>query len=291
MATKKIRKPQQQWKVTSAQDAQLAIGALNNFYLAGRVDETEYARVYAGIAKAWKKFGLKGRPPSAIDENPISAAERRSMPVEEFAWPERRKYPVHDAAHAKNALVRLNQAYDAGRVNAQVYRKVYKRIMKAYKQFGITTGTAPRVPILEVLPGGRKAAVSERRKAAAANPPGKRRLPVLQPYDKAWLKDRQQRVASPNPTGVGRNDPVHMRSIAMRALAKPNPAHIGGNEDLAVRLNIPDIALEADAAGTNLSSLGPEDYYDLLEQQGVSGDKALAHLEEIASWGVTDEVQ
>jgi hypothetical protein len=39
----------------------------------------------------------------------ISYKERKEMPASEFAEPGKRKYPISDASHARNALARVSQ--------------------------------------------------------------------------------------------------------------------------------------------------------------------------------------
>lgn len=126
--------------------------------------------------------------------------------------------------------------------------------------------------------------------AKTSSKSSKRKLPIVPPDDADWLRSRMEHVAQANPTGSTKHDPAHMRSIATRVMARENPAKVRGNQQLAMRLNVVDVALEAQAAGKNLSSLSPEEYHDLLLSQGVGEDKALALVEELASWGVTDDI-
>ena len=48
----------------------------------------------------------------------IDAKRRASLPASAFGLPDRRAYPMPDAAHARNALARASQQYDAGRLSA-----------------------------------------------------------------------------------------------------------------------------------------------------------------------------
>lgn len=252
-------------------------------------------------------------------ENPVlTAAERRELATKDFAWPEHRAYPVHDAAHAKNALARLNQAYDAKTISKKDYRHVYQNVMKAYARFGLETRTLPRVPMLKVLPGGRKPtprvaaptaapAAAPRKRAVGENPtpaapeaagassPVKAKLPSrrsslveVEAYDPVKMLELAKGLVKENPTS--RSNPVAMRSIAQRALSRANPAMSAGRKELGLSLNVADVGMTAAAAQVNLSSLEPEEYYDLMLKSGVSPDRALASVEELASWGVTDEV-
>jgi hypothetical protein len=66
---------------------------------------------------------------------PITTKGRKALPDESFALPETRQYPIHDAAHARNAMARLEQ--NKGRLSPEQYAKAHKNILKAYKRFGI----------------------------------------------------------------------------------------------------------------------------------------------------------
>lgn len=51
---------------------------------------------------------------------------RRRLPDSAFAIPEKRAYPIHDEAHARNALARVSQfgtPEEKSRVEAAVYKK------------------------------------------------------------------------------------------------------------------------------------------------------------------------
>ena len=59
---------------------------------------------------------------------------RISCPAEEFAFPDERKEPIHDAAHVRNAVARFDQVEgvtDAERDAA------WKRIQAAAQDFGV----------------------------------------------------------------------------------------------------------------------------------------------------------
>lgn len=56
----------------------------------------------------------------------LSPSARRSLPDSAFAIPEKRKYPVHDEAHARNALARV-AAYGTPSEKKRVYAAVRSR--------------------------------------------------------------------------------------------------------------------------------------------------------------------
>jgi hypothetical protein len=65
----------------------------------------------------------------------VSTAQRKSMPRGQFADPANRAYPIHDAAHVRNAAARLEQ--QKGSLPAAKYTAIRGRIARAAKRFGI----------------------------------------------------------------------------------------------------------------------------------------------------------
>lgn len=66
----------------------------------------------------------------------LNAAERDALPVAAFAIPERRAYPIHDRAHAVNALARVSRngnPEEKRRVRAAVYAK-YPDLRRAHER-------------------------------------------------------------------------------------------------------------------------------------------------------------
>lgn len=47
----------------------------------------------------------------------LSTSDRDKLPASKFAEPDKRAYPIEDAAHAKNAKARASQAVKAGRMS------------------------------------------------------------------------------------------------------------------------------------------------------------------------------
>jgi hypothetical protein len=54
----------------------------------------------------------------------INAAKRNSEPKSEFGLPEQRKYPMPDAAHARNAKARASQMEHRGRLSASDKKRI-----------------------------------------------------------------------------------------------------------------------------------------------------------------------
>ena len=47
----------------------------------------------------------------------LDAGKRHKLPDSKFAEPDKRKYPIEDKAHARNAKARASQAVKAGRMS------------------------------------------------------------------------------------------------------------------------------------------------------------------------------
>ena len=56
----------------------------------------------------------------------LTAKKRNKLPESVFAIPGKRKYPIHDEAHARNALTRVSQ-YGTPDEKSQVRRAVHER--------------------------------------------------------------------------------------------------------------------------------------------------------------------
>lgn len=56
----------------------------------------------------------------------LTTAKRNKLPGKSFALSGRR-YPVHDKAHARNALARAKQELNAGNLSEAEYRTVVRR--------------------------------------------------------------------------------------------------------------------------------------------------------------------
>ncbi len=56
----------------------------------------------------------------------LTYQQRKILPSSVFVFPQQRKYPIHDLAHARNALARVS-AYGTPEEKARVRTAVYKR--------------------------------------------------------------------------------------------------------------------------------------------------------------------
>ncbi len=57
----------------------------------------------------------------------LSKSARDKLPDSKFAEPDKRAYPIEDAAHAKNAKARASQAVKAGRMPAAERDRIDKK--------------------------------------------------------------------------------------------------------------------------------------------------------------------
>ena len=64
----------------------------------------------------------------------LDTNDRKHLPKSKFAEPEKRAYPIPDAAHARNAKARASQAQNAGRMSKAEERKIDKAADKVLKK-------------------------------------------------------------------------------------------------------------------------------------------------------------
>jgi 8-oxo-dGTP pyrophosphatase MutT (NUDIX family) len=76
----------------------------------------------------------------------LPAKKRNALPDSSFAWPEQRKFPVHDAAHVRNAASRLAAEVSAGRISKSTAEKIHRRIVSAGKKFGVDVSSRDGLP-------------------------------------------------------------------------------------------------------------------------------------------------
>ena len=64
----------------------------------------------------------------------LTTAKTNSEPKSDFALPDERKYPVPDAAHARNAKARASQQEKAGNLSTADKKKVDAKADKVLKK-------------------------------------------------------------------------------------------------------------------------------------------------------------
>ncbi len=57
----------------------------------------------------------------------MTTKKRESLPSSQFGLPEKRKYPMPDESHARNAKARASQQEEKGRISPQEERRIDKK--------------------------------------------------------------------------------------------------------------------------------------------------------------------
>lgn len=66
----------------------------------------------------------------------MKSSKRKSLSKSKFALPGKRKYPINDAAHAKNAKARATQQYKKGKISASTKSKIHAAANRVLKKKG-----------------------------------------------------------------------------------------------------------------------------------------------------------
>lgn len=77
-----------------------------------------------------------------IIKRELSSKERKRLQDGDFALPEKRKYPIHDKAHVRNALARAAQMIASGGEAAADAKAALPKIRAAARKFGIEVSKA-----------------------------------------------------------------------------------------------------------------------------------------------------
>jgi len=64
----------------------------------------------------------------------LTAAKKKAEAKSEFGLPEERKYPMPDAAHARNAKARASQMEHAGKLSSADKKKIDSKAEKVLKK-------------------------------------------------------------------------------------------------------------------------------------------------------------
>jgi hypothetical protein len=57
----------------------------------------------------------------------LDTSKRKHLPDSKFAEPEKRKYPIEDKSHARNAKARASQAQHEGRMSKAEEKKIDRK--------------------------------------------------------------------------------------------------------------------------------------------------------------------
>lgn len=68
------------------------------------------------------------------DNKALSAKERSELPASVYAFPDKRKEPLNNASHVRNAIARFDQVKD---VSNQEREQAFANIKAAAKHFGV----------------------------------------------------------------------------------------------------------------------------------------------------------
>jgi hypothetical protein len=60
----------------------------------------------------------------------LDTNDRKKLPAKDFAEPDKRKYPIEDKAHARNAKARASQAQKAGRMSKAEEKRIDRKADK-----------------------------------------------------------------------------------------------------------------------------------------------------------------
>lgn len=64
----------------------------------------------------------------------LTARGRRRLSRSKFAQPGKRKYPIHDRAHAANAKARATQQYRKGRISKTTRDRIHARANRVLRK-------------------------------------------------------------------------------------------------------------------------------------------------------------
>jgi hypothetical protein len=64
----------------------------------------------------------------------LSAAQRKRIPAERFAFPKERKEPLNNASHVRNAIARFDQVEGVSEAERDA---AWRRILAAARKFGV----------------------------------------------------------------------------------------------------------------------------------------------------------
>ena len=84
--------------------------------------------------KSAKKTATKSAGKTSTGSGKLSTADKDKLPDKTYAFPEKRKEPLEDATHVRNALARFNQVEG---VTDEERKEAFANIKKAAKKFGV----------------------------------------------------------------------------------------------------------------------------------------------------------
>lgn len=111
--------------IVSSQDGPRMSGKLSNFggKKAMPFGKGGKRRVAKALVKKAKKDKDGDNDMSNVDLSTLTSAERKALPASAFVFPSKRAYPIHDLAHARDALSRSSGKPESAAVKAAVYSR------------------------------------------------------------------------------------------------------------------------------------------------------------------------
>ena len=89
------------------------------------------------LAKDGRDISIGEQVADWLTKKKLTSSARKKLSDSDFALPSKRKYPVHDKAHVRNALSRAAQQIKAGGEGAKDAKAALPKIRAAAKKFGI----------------------------------------------------------------------------------------------------------------------------------------------------------
>lgn len=83
------------------------------------------------MSQAGKKF--KPINEGVVKMSKLTTKQRKKLPKSDFALPSKRKYPVNDKSHAKNAMARASEMEHKGKISKGTQSKIDSKARKVLK--------------------------------------------------------------------------------------------------------------------------------------------------------------
>ena len=99
--------------------------------------DMDLLEIEAMVAKEYRHLSVAEKVGDWISKATLSTEARKKLSDEDFALPSKKKYPIHDKAHVRNALARAAQMMKRGGEAATDARSALPKIRAAAKKMGI----------------------------------------------------------------------------------------------------------------------------------------------------------
>jgi hypothetical protein len=134
----------------------MARGLLNKAARSGRWGDKGKAgaRTVAGAAASIaqrKSFSTPAQEGTVLDMATLKAKKRKGLAKGQFALPGKRKYPIHDRAHAANAKARAAQQVKKGKLSPSAKSKIFAAVKKKYPDMTDRQALAATLGIIDLV--------------------------------------------------------------------------------------------------------------------------------------------